>query len=386
MAGACGRHEPVAVKEKQPKPPVSSLEETWPDDTVERANLLNIAHGASVVSRTGESTLEFSAINAIDGDPSTAWLSPSLDPEQSIVVALPSRSRLTRLGVSSAASAKAAFGSLLIERSLDGVTFEPFTTLRLERRPGEQSFEVPPTDVLYLRATEAEPAGNFTQVYSLYARGTALEPPQPRSLSGCWMINGTLAVFDQSGSSVHGSMGAIRMEGATDGRSYRLRWSRGSEYGVAMVTVAPDNRHLSGFRWHKEAFSLFVADSWFGEKQQRCVEAAPRADPPAMFTTWMARAGRYPLYGLLFDERGQLTPESNPEIDNVAALLASVPGAQVRFVNYGDARRLTTLRSALEARHVALRNAQFVTAAPWRELFTDSMRVMYSTIDLQIRR
>lgn len=378
--------EPPVAK-TQPPPPAAGapLNASHPDDLRERTNLLNIAHGGSVVSRTGEVNLESSAIYAIDGDLWTSWISPAFDPEQTIVVSLPSLSRIKELDVSRGASAKAGFKSLRVEQSTDGVTFSPLATLSLRDTSEEQTFPVAPANARYLRMTVLQPTGNFTQVNSLGAYGTAVEPLQPRSLEGCWSVNAMTAAFSQKGSEVWGRIGDMKLVGTTDGRAFRINWSKGAEYGVALLTVSPDNRHFSGIKWHEEAFPLFTGDNWFGERLSTCNEQPAR--PGEVFETWMSRAGRFPLYGLVFDDAARLTPASDPTLDMIARVFAARPAKPLRFVGYGDARQLPALREALAKRGVNLQESDFVQAKePRRETYAEYLRLMYLNIDLEIRR
>ena len=62
-------------------------------------NLLNLAYGAALVSRTGELNLESSAVNAIDGFSFSSWSSSPGAPEQTLVFALGGPSRIEQLGV-----------------------------------------------------------------------------------------------------------------------------------------------------------------------------------------------------------------------------------------------------------------------------------------------
>ncbi|MEO8033693.1 MAG: discoidin domain-containing protein [Acidobacteriota bacterium] len=369
-----------AAKPVQP----AGINQPHPDDPRERTNLLNMANGASVVSRTGEVSLENSAVYAIDGDPWSSWISPPFDPEQAIVVSLPTLSRLTELGVSRSPSEKYSFKAINVEHSSDGIAFSPLTTLRLRDTGEDQMFPVAPVEARYLRMTVMQPTGTFAQVNSLIARGTALEPPKPRSLEGCWSVNAMTGAFSQNGPDVWGHIGDIRIEGTTDGRTFRLAWSKGAEYGVALLTVSPDNRHFSGIKWHEEALPLFTGDNWFGERRRDCAEQPEH--PREVFETWMSRAGSFPLYGLVFDDKAKLTPASDATIGMLAQVLAHPP-KPLRLLGYGDARQLRALRAALQDRGVDLRSIEFVQAKePRRECYTDYMRLMYLNIDLEIRR
>ena len=65
---ACGREEPPA-----PPTPIALSGRIAPpaDDREERSSLTNIARGATIISRSGESFFEKSAASVIDGDPET---------------------------------------------------------------------------------------------------------------------------------------------------------------------------------------------------------------------------------------------------------------------------------------------------------------------------
>jgi hypothetical protein len=385
---SCRRGAQVEASPKTPapvKPAGVPIFQGPPDDTAERANVLNLAHGGSVVSRTGDASLENSAIYAIDGDLLSAWLTPNGDPEQTVTVSLPYRTRISELGVARGASAANGFRALLVERSLDGVKFVPFTELRLQGRGGEQFFPVTPAEARFLRVTIREATGTFAQLNSLLARGTQLEPPAARSLDGCWVVNAMDASLAQHGGDVWGNIGNMRVEGTVDHGVFRLVWSRGAEYGIALLTVSADGQHLSAIKWHEEAVPVFVGDHWFGEKRPSCSEH-PQKDG-AVFETWMARAGLFPLYGLTFDESGDLLPASSATLDTITRVLAANAGRPLRFRGHGDPRQLESLRAALETRHADLASADFVqTDTPRRETTTECLRMLYRNIDLEIRR
>lgn len=386
LAAACTKAPRQAAPPKMPPNlvPLSSFNQP-PDDGPDRDNLANLAYGASILSRTGESSLDFSAVQLIDGDPLSPWLSPLHAPEQSIVVALPSRSRIEQLGARRGASPRSGVKSLRIERSLDGKTFEPYTTLHLAENAQYQIGPVPPAEATYLRLTTAETTGAFSQLNSFVVRGKPLEPMAPRSLDGCWSINRiTTASFQQQGNSFSGSIGGLSVDGGTDGRAFRFVWTRGPQFGMGLVTLTPDSRHLTGLQWYEEATPLFLGDSWFGD---RVACGAKKAPPQNVFEIFLNRFGRFPLYGLAFDAQAKLLPGSEPALERLAKHLAANPRTLWNLTNHGDARRLETLRAALAQRGVNLANVAFVQAkAPRREAFTEPTRALYDDIDLEIRR
>ena len=384
VAAACTKAPPPAKKPASNIVTLAELEQP-PDDSPDRDNLANLAYGASIVSRTAENTLDASAAQLIDGDPVSAWVSPAHDPIQSIVIALPSRSRLEQLGARRPVSPRGAVKSLLVERSLDGVTFEPFTTLKLEDTREYQISPVTPADAAYLRITTAEPAGALAQLGSFIARGKPLEPMTPRTLDGCWSINGiTSASFEQHGDAVSGTIGDLSVDGGSDGRAFHLAWTRGPQYGMSIITLTPDSRHLTGIKWYEEAYPLFLGGSWFGERVPCAAKNAPREN---VLQTYLNRFGRFPLFGLAFDGHAKLLPGSEPVVERLARHLAENPRTLWQLTGHGDARRLESLRAALQQRGVALANVSFVQAkAPRRDGFTQPMRVLYDDIDLEIRR
>src|SRR6266545_7214875 len=134
----------------------------------ERGNLLNIALGASVVSRTAELTLDWSALRAIDGDPVSAWNSPSYDAkDQSIVFALPARTRIEKLGIRTEKEESLRAATLQVDSSMDGVNFAPLASLKLVPTGDLQLFSVRPRDIIYLRVTTVDVPGRFATLQSV---------------------------------------------------------------------------------------------------------------------------------------------------------------------------------------------------------------------------
>ena len=109
---ACHREAPAP---QSAAPTTSAKQPTGPDDPNERANLLNYAHGATVISRTGESSLSNSALGAIDGDLTSAWVINAADYPQTAVFALAARSRIDRIGIATGGREPFAVGSVDFE-------------------------------------------------------------------------------------------------------------------------------------------------------------------------------------------------------------------------------------------------------------------------------
>ncbi len=340
-----------------------------------------MAHGGTVVSRTGEALLETSALQTIDGDPGSFWMTPLHDLPQSVTIALPARSRIEKVGIRTVA--KGGFGTnhVTFETSMDGRTFAPLTSVTSKATNDAQWFDVTPAESRNIRVTIVDGAvpDHNVRLYSILVRGTELEPAREGDITGCWMLNGEQARFERRGSHVVGILQTgkepLRFAGAFDGRIYRLNWIRGNDYGMTLMNVSPDGQHLSAANWHEEAIPMFFDTAWFGERN-KCSMQLP--DSTEVAAALLRRTGRYSLYG----------------DSDVLPLLERVPA--YRFVAHEF--RFQTAKENHDAAERALapwrkqfegRNVEFVAAgsdSPRQQPVTEMMRALYSTIDLEIRR
>ncbi|HKO56374.1 MAG TPA: discoidin domain-containing protein [Thermoanaerobaculia bacterium] len=378
---ACGRDAVVQPTTNAPK-----------TEDAERENLLNYAHGAVAVSRTAEATRKGSIVRLIDGDrePGSFWSTPPHDTEQTLVFALPSRTRVTRVGAQNGGGGTDA---LRFEASLDGQAFRDLATVTLQRNQEPQLFDVPPTEAAYLRVSTPATDRLFIGLNSVHARGVALEPVRPGSMDGCWAIDAEHAAMTQQGAYVFGQLGELLLDGGSDGRFYRFAWIKGNEYGLAAISVTPDGRHMSGIKWHEEADPLFVGTTWIGEKTE-CAQQPRISD--AVFRAYLEKQGRFPMYGLRFDDEGRLM-----EAESAVMLERLVQMKDVRIVanelrqptvarNRAVAQaKLDTLRAALVKRGVDLTRFELVnhgSEQPHRPAETEATRSLYGAVDLELRR
>jgi F5/8 type C domain-containing protein len=377
------RPHPVASKPAPPTPP----------------NLLELAKGAAVVSRTGEALLGSSAVRAIDGDRDSIWANPPDDQKQTLVFSLPSRARLDRIGLTTSSKRPTEVRLAQFAVSEDGLQFNDVGTFPFEAKSGPQLFPVRESRARFVRVTTlaGEPT-SYLQINAVHAIGSLIEPLQRKSMAGCWTINGDPAFFVQSGSLVRGYVGGALdtyLEGGFDGRFFRFAWIRGRdpEYGLAAIGITPDAAHLSGIVWHEEAIQAakFLAEDWLGEK----CGGGGQAPPPIqdVFQKYLERFGYAPLYGLRFDDGGRLDEaESAAMLDAIAALITP----KSRFVAHellgnpaASQTKLDTLRAALQKRGVNLTGVDFAAMGnrdPRRPASIDLTRAMYNTVEMQIRR
>ncbi len=369
-------------------------------DKSEQDNLLNIANGASVVSRTAELTLEQSALRAIDGDPLTTWTSPPDDgADQTIMFALPARTRVESIGIQTPAASLFHLKSAQLDSSIDGVSFTPLARLAPKDDDDVQLFAVtPPRDVVYLRLTTIEAPGRFARINSLQARGKWIEAPRLPSIEGCWTINALPARFSIDQGRVTGTISSdhsVSLDGGSDGVLYRFIWVSGPNRGFGAITMAPDGKHLSGLRWYEEPGGYMAAESWFGERTA-CGRENQAENVPVRF---LALKHRLPLYGLRFDDRGALIESGSEATLDLLANFARQPASQrlrivsreYRFAEKGQNQqlanaRLESLRSALQRRGIDVRRfdwAPLGSDAPPANIETGIQRNLYAGIALE---
>ncbi|HVT02745.1 MAG TPA: discoidin domain-containing protein [Thermoanaerobaculia bacterium] len=391
----CRKAEPPVFKHVEMSLPT-------PDYKLASDNLLDIMHGATVVYRTGELSLQSSAQQAFDGDYQTAWGSPPLDPVQSAVVALRARSRVSKVGLVATDTPEIPklVKSVRIETSLDGVGFLPLTSIEVTSRRDRDPRAAPPTEAAYIRVTMVRNLGgdNVVEIPQIQLYGEELSVSGRPELSGEWKLNGDRLFLSQKGNLLEGYLlhGApFFIDGGYDGRSFRFAWSRRNQYGLGIMTVDPSGTHISSCEWHlHNVHYSFQMESWFGEKVS---ENKIHGERPDSVAAYIVLTGAFPLYGLRFDGGGTLDAAgSSAQLERVVGLLKR--GGRVRFsahemresseaANHARAQKeLDGLRAALESLHVPMTSLEFAVAdkentiVPIRQPI---QRYMYSRIDLE---
>jgi len=365
----------------------------------ERSSLLDVARGATIVSRTGEGMLATSAMCTIDGEISTFWTPPPHDYPQSIVIALGAPSRIDRVGFRSLTGEHYDANHVTFERSMDGATWQPLASMTSRKVDAAQWSDVAPAEAEYLRVTIPDAAfpDRDTRIQSLFAHGTELAAPKNAPIDGCWSINGNEAIFAQRGMRATGVVAQgnhpIDVAGGTDGRLWRFNWIRGNDFGYTILTVSPDGKHLSALNWHEEAIQLFTAAAWFGERRN-CLPSVTIDVPTAL----LHRAGRVSMFALQFDANGNLLADpSKEELQSLASIIRGVP-VPLRIVAREfrqDAKRnkeiaereIASLRAALA--NVDLARVEFVAAgsdSPRHVPESDAARAIYSSVEVEVRR
>ena len=358
-----------AACEKREAPQPSPAANTVSDDDIDfdelgGPNLLSLARGASVVSRTAEQMLEASAVHAIDGDWLTAWRSAPAGPEQTLVFSLPARARIERIGVVVPSQSETP-QRVRFEASGDGVAWREITTLAPEPRRDPQLAAVPPFEASYIRVQTLGTQPYFTSIRSVIAKGQELAAPVQPPIEGCWRINGMPARFTRRGTSVAGVIGndpPMYVLGGTDGRIVRLTWLRGPMWGPAIVTLDPQRRALSGERWHETVRFANSGDGWFGTPLECGSNAAAFPNETEIAAAILKQAGTWTAYG-------------DSALDTIAALIARAPGQRFEIVVPSAAKREAVLARGIR---VPIR-----VAAP--QTINETQRVMADGVALHAR-
>ena len=388
---ACGREVPAV--------PASPTPGSEPAALVESESILNMARGASVVSRTAELTLEQTPARLIDGETDSTWATPFGDVQQSATFSLPAPARVTAVGIATLSRRAYAVRRIRFESSLDGVNFTPLLTQVLRSGESSQLRQVPARDLMYIRALIEESHGSSATLSTLHVRGNFIQRPRLPPISGCWSVNGSESRMAEEGGSVRGTItgdGTLRLDGGSEGLVYRFAWSDGPQYGLAAVTLTPDGRHLTGMKWHERAEPYTFGQTWFGETHPGCAPSVPASDETARL--WLKRAGWYPLYGLHFDDRDQLiVDQSRAALDLIARLLNTSQKIQLTAHEMRAAspeanrklseRRLVSLRDVLTRDGADVRRIGFLAAGsdhqPLR-MPSELILAMYSMVDIRV--
>lgn len=393
LATACERttrETPVIPPEGMPQSAAPTVVEVDPDAD----NVLSLAYGASVVSRTGEMNLETSAAHLIDNLPPTAWVSPPGAAEEKLVFSLLSPTRLNRVGITVSKSLEVP-RRLAFDVSTDGKKWRELIVVTPENENSRQLWPIEPTVARYIRLRTLDTVGMYyVRARTIHALGDEIEPPATPPFTGCWTVNGRPAFLLQQGARITGRIDTeppIEIEGGTDNRVALVTWRQDGAWGHAALTRTPDGRHLTGLRFFEEFDVVHVGDAWFGDRCQAAVPASIPARPPRM---------PHPLYGLSFDAQGNLIEElSAPQLDALVPLLATsqhmrITSHEVRHDTPEENRRHTaariaSLRSALQARGVNLDRIELVAAGnDWRGpvLHTTLQQLFASRVELSFGR
>ena len=389
VAAACNRGtEPAQKKAAEPARNV---------DTDGR-NLLNIATGAAVLSRTGELDLETSALHAIDGMNTTRWTSPPGDANQTLIFSFGAPVRVEQLGVTIDAPENETPQTIVFSASADARAWRQVLVSHPKASTDPQLTNVEPFEANFLRVELLEPKEKYAHLVSVHAVGEEIYPAELKQFDGCWIINGQRAHLTQRGARITGAIEGdpiTVLDGGTDGRVARLMWMRGPQWGYAAATLTADHRALSALTFHQNPLTGYTGRAWFG---QRCEANLQLDSAPAVH--FLNRAGHWTLSGLAFDDREQLVESmSGATLNALLDLMKLAPNQRFRIVahefRYGEEEnrqrtvaRIASLRAALDARAVDWSRLELVASgdtSPAAEPVFAIQRLLWSRMDVEMR-
>ena len=399
LAAACRREPPPpAAPARMPVAEATPLAMQTLD--IDSDNLLNIAYGASVVSRTGEAHLEASALHAIDGLSFTAWTSPPGAPQQTLDFAFGGPSRVEQVGVTTL-EANRTPKNVRISASSNGTTWREIKMLEPANK-GTTIVDVPPFEARFIRVEPLEPNEQNASLVSVHAIGRELRAGERESFAGCWDLNPFFGRIEQRGARVTGIISGEQptyLDGGIEGRVAKLMWTRGPMWGYAAATLTPDGNGISAIRFHEEPAWQNYGAAWIGSRMECGGEAAALKAAASLPHSMFKRVGSWAMSGLIFDDDERMLEEpSRVTLDDAVSLIASMPKQRFRIIarefRRNDPRenhrltslRIDALRNALRARGVDLTRIDFVASGSESssiEKPSAVQRMLWSRIDLE---
>jgi outer membrane protein OmpA-like peptidoglycan-associated protein len=390
---ACGR-APEATAPAQPRATAPAPQQEEHVAEIDDDNLLNLAYGASVVSRTAELNLESSAAHAIDGMSFTNWSAPPGGASQTMTYAFGAPARVEKLGVTTAINDQTP-PKVRFDASADGKSWREVATVELSGI-GTAMKDVTPFEARYLRVTTVEAKPFYAQVSSFHAVGREVGAPEPHSFEGCWTINNRPARLVQRGAMITGNVGEALITGGTDGRVATLMWLDGPMWGYAAATLTPDGNALTAITFHQEPLIGNYGEAWFGTRCDTAGATLAASGERAL----LQRTGHWTLSGLYFDGKDALVAEaSRATLDEIAEIVREMSARRFRIAAYefrnGNAAedrrrtlaRINAVRAALAQRGMDLKRIEFIAGGSTRkdaEVPSAVQRLLWSRVDLEL--
>lgn len=298
---SCAKKETNQALPPPPPPPADAYREN--------GNIAALAHGAVITHRDGEATLRSSAILSIDSSLETVWSGPPGDPRITATIALPSRYRVDRIGLSgkSPLAPARSVRHIHFESSVDGVTFRPLGEIRRDTARDGDVIAVPPAEASMLRVSvAANHSGDTTDLASIEAHGRLLAPRAVVDVSGRWKVNDFVLSLRQERQIVEGMTDespALQLNGVIHDNVARFTWTRGAEVGFGVLAVDPAARVLNAVFWHEKPIALFLGGSWYGERESTSGTFKP-LDQRWHALLFLQNIGRFPTYRIGYSSDG----------------------------------------------------------------------------------
>ena len=350
---ACGKKE-ASAPPPAATPTTNTATAAAPAQSASAPNgepdLLAIAAGALVAQKPSELNDAYGAYRMLDEAPDRGWSTPENDvAPQTIVIALPERTQLSRLEFDTAGvdgdDGRAA-KDITVEMSDASATsgFQKVADVSLAEHTDHQSFAVTGAPGRWLRLNVKNNHGSKSYIELMEVRGFGKQltrTPFP-PVSGTYQTNNGDLHLKQDGTSVSGCYGTAGglINGGIDGRVMKLTWREGSgDAGTAVLVFSADGKELFGFTWN-DGEDLGAGRVWDGTKQSAdiggCANWSGGSAPDPMAAE-LESAGRTRVYGINFDtDSATIRPESKPTLDKLVAILKAKPEWSLTIEGHTD--------------------------------------------------
>ncbi len=317
-------------------------------------DLLAFSNGALVERSSTSFGSGWEAIWLIDEDPARGWASPenSVGPAE-FVLSLPERSRIDRVGFSTASVEQPEEAAKDIEVLVSDVSatagFVSAATVTLAEAQDNQSFALPqPATGRWVKVVVKSNYGStrYLEIMDLHAYGVPLTTTPLPNVSGTYASDAYGKFhLSQTGAQLSGCYEFAKglIQGGLESHLMRLTWSEnaGTDNAIGGPVVMVLNRDGRGFQglWHGQDIAWH--DNWKLKKISAEVGACPHWKPAGpkgnLVAASLAGQGRVRLYGINFDtESDVLRPDAKPALDQLVAALKANADWKVTVEGHTD--------------------------------------------------
>ncbi len=313
-----------------------------------RVDLLDLASGAMVVSATSEYGGAWKATRLVDGGTEAGWCSEQGKASpNSIVVELAQPFAIKALALDNSGAQESGYAGIsarqvVVSGSTTSATagFAEIVTIEAAKGGRKEVALAKPATAQWLRFDVRSNWGHaeYTEVMELEAYGDPVGPAPKVDVSGVFETNYGMMRLDQDGVTVWGCYdccGIGQLTGSLDGRVLRFEWreDEGADVGTAMMIVSTAGDALNGVYFRGGQFN----GEWSGHRV-----TGREADCTVARSSGLAekleKTGKAVLYGIYFDpDSAVLKPESQPTLDEIAAVLKRQESLRLQVAGHTDA-------------------------------------------------
>ncbi|MGE5236241.1 MAG: OmpA family protein [Acidobacteriota bacterium] len=314
----------------------------------DRTSLVQLPAGALVLTVSSEYGGSWNRLGLLDGSTASGWCSAEgAKFPHTVVVELPQESALTSVAVDNTGDQEAGYQGIsakhveiLASLTSADAGYTPVVALDAAKG-GRREVALPKAvNARWLKFVVTSNWGNpdYTEIMELEAYGRPVGPAPKVDVAGVYNTSYGLMRIEQDGARLAGCYGSSggQLSGNLNGRVMELEWreDEGKRIGTAVMVAADDGGTLNGVWFENGA----LHGEWSGER------AAPGQQPECAIvrggglTARLAEGGRAVLYGVYFDsDSATLKSESEPTLEEVAAVLTSEPDLKLLVGGYTDA-------------------------------------------------